>query len=323
MTRGPAWYADAVRLLPTPTAVEPLSGLPLWIKRDDRILEPYGGNKVRKLERFLGDARAKGKTRLLTLGAAGSHQLVAASIYGRAEGFEVEAVVVPQPATAHARRNLRIALGHGLRAVAVPAWSLGPAVLAARRGRDAYVIPLGGSNVIGALAFASAARELEAQVRRGDLPEPDVIVVALGSGGTAAGLAVGLEQAGMRSRVVGVAISHPTPVLSVLATRLARATARRCGASTKAALRLAVDRRWVGRGYGHPTAEGEAAVREAAARGIDLDSTYTGKAFACALALAREGKQVLFWHTLSTFPIEPLLAGAPVALPARLERLLR
>jgi 1-aminocyclopropane-1-carboxylate deaminase/D-cysteine desulfhydrase-like pyridoxal-dependent ACC family enzyme len=306
------------------TPVERAGDPPLWIKRDDRIAEPYGGNKVRKLERLLDQARAEGKSRLLTLGAAGSHQVVATAIYGRAQGFEVDAVLVPQPGTAHARTNLRVALGHGLRAHAAPAWSVAPAVVATKLGRDTFFIPLGGSNVVGSLGYVDAGRELAAQITAGDLPEPDVVVVALGSGGTAAGLAVAFEEARLRTRVIGVAVSHPARVLSVMAHRLTRETAKAIGVSTRAAQRLEVDRRWVGRGYGFFTHEAQAAIADAVAMGVELDPTYTAKAFACALARVRAGgERVLFWHTLSTWPLEPLLADAPDELPASLARLLK
>src|SRR4051794_27425231 len=119
-----------------PTPLEQLAPLGLWVKRDDLVSPLYGGNKVRKLERFLGDARAAGKTRILTMGAAGSHQVVATALYGRREGFEVEAVLVPQPGTDHARRNLRVALAQGLEPVVASSWPAGPALVATRLRRD-------------------------------------------------------------------------------------------------------------------------------------------------------------------------------------------
>lgn len=303
----------------------------LWIKRDDLSSDLYGGNKVRKLELLLGAARDAGRTRILTMGAAGSHQVVATAMYGAREGFTVEAVLVAQPASAHAELNLRVALAYGLHAIACPAWALAPALVAARSGRDAYFVPLGGSNVLGSLGFVDAAHELAAQVRAGELEEPDVVVVAMGSGGTAAGLAAGFEQAGLRTRVLGVAVSPPTALLKHLARRLTKNTAEGAGmpvaAALRAAARLDVEGRWMGRGYGHATEEGSAASEVARGAGVVLDATYTAKAFACALALAGRGdvRNVLYWHTLSTAPLEPLLSDEARAakLPKPLARLLR
>lgn len=302
----------------------------LWVKRDDLSSQLYGGNKVRKLEVLLGAAREAGKKRILTLGAVGSHQVVATAVYGAREGFEVDAVLVPQPASPHAERNLRVALAHGLHATACPAWSLAPAYVASRWSSDAYFVPLGGSNALGSLGFVDAAHELAKQVRAGELPEPDVVVVAMGSGGTAAGLAVGFEQAGLRTRVLGVAVAPPTPVLRHLARRLAQKTAAAAGSSVaigvRAAKRIDVDGTWIGRGYGHATDEGRAAMEVAREAGLTLDATYTAKAFACALARVKRGDsgEVLYWHTLSTAPLAPLLGtGGDAPLPRALAKLLK
>jgi 1-aminocyclopropane-1-carboxylate deaminase/D-cysteine desulfhydrase-like pyridoxal-dependent ACC family enzyme len=321
---------DRLRLLADqPTPLQWLEALGLWVKRDDLVAALYGGNKVRKLERLLGAARAAGKSRILTLGAAGSHQVVATVLYGRRAGFEVEAVLVPQPASEHARRNLRASLAQGLEPIVSPSWPAAPAIVATRLRRDTYFVPLGGSNVLGSLGFVDAASELATQVASGTMPEPEVVVVALGSGGTAAGLAVGFEAAEMRTRVLAVAVSQPAPVLAAMARRVARKTAEELGLSrariVRAVKRIEIDRRWIGRGYGWSTPEGEAALDAAARTGVVLDPTYTAKAFACALAMARAPTRsgpILYWHTLSTAPMEPLLAGTR-ELPADLARLFR
>jgi D-cysteine desulfhydrase len=299
----------------------------LWVKRDDLSSPIYGGNKVRKLELLLGAARAAGRSKLLTIGAVGSHQVVATAVYGKRYGFAVEAILVRQPSSPHARRNLQVALAHGLLATAAPAWALAPPLLATRWERDAYFIRLGGSSALGSLGFVDAGRELASQIAAGALPEPDVVVVAVGSGGTAAGLAVGFEQSGLRTRVLGVAVSPPTPLLAHLARQLALKTGALAGlgpaAAKRAAQRIEVEGRWIGRGYGHPTPEGDAALAEARGVGLTLDPTYTAKGFAAALAHVREGnsRNVLFWHTLSTAPLEPLLGADPAPIPLRLERL--
>jgi 1-aminocyclopropane-1-carboxylate deaminase/D-cysteine desulfhydrase-like pyridoxal-dependent ACC family enzyme len=332
-----------------PTPVERIRALStaaseLWVKRDDLTSDVYGGNKVRKLELFFGAAREAGKSRILTIGAAGSHQVVATAIFGARHGFEVEAVLVPQPGSAHARENLRVAVAHGLRANVAPAWALGPPLVMARLARrrgDTFFIPLGGSSPLGTLAFVDAGRELAAQVRAGQMPEPDVAVVALGSGGTAAGLAVAFEETGLRTRVVGVAVSRPVSALAAMARRLAGASAVAAKLSAdvgeRAARRLEVTSAFLGKGYGHATRAGEEATAAAAALpatgparvaaaagGLALDATYTAKAFACALDRVRDGsdRTVLYWHTLSSAPLDPRgVARAP--LEARLERAFR
>lgn len=313
---------------PTPVERATVDGASLWVKRDDVVAPDYGGNKVRKLEYLVAAAKAARKARVVTIGAVGSHHVLATALYGAREGLAVEAVLVPQPSSAHARDNLRAALALGLRPFAVSSWAAAPVAVAARLGSGAYFVPLGGSSPLGSLGFVDAAKELAAQVAAGALPEPDVVVVAMGSGGTAAGLAVGLELAQMRTRVVGVAVSQPAPLLAAMARRLARRTGVRVGLSRaearRAADRIEADRRWVGRGYGYSTREGETAMTGAARVGIRLDPTYTAKAFACATerARGRPADAVLYWHTLSAAPMEPLLAGAG-ELPVEIAKLFR
>lgn len=285
----------------------------LWIKRDDLVSPVYGGNKVRRLERLLADARSRRKRRIVTMGAAGSHHVLATALFGAREGFEVEAVVVPQPGSDHARANLRAALAQGLQPVVAPSWKAAAALVRP----DGYRIPVGGSSPLGALGYVDAAIELAAQVRAGVMPRPDAIVFALGSGGMGAGLAVGLAAAGLDTRAVGIAISGPFPLIDAMARRLVKQTAKLAALPPGLTPRLEIDRRWIGRGYGYATPEGERAAAVAASYGLVVDRTYTAKAFAAALALAAErpDETILFWHTLSSAPMEPLLAHAPPLSP--------
>jgi 1-aminocyclopropane-1-carboxylate deaminase/D-cysteine desulfhydrase-like pyridoxal-dependent ACC family enzyme len=322
---------------PTPVQrVAPLSTAEseLWVKRDDLTHSVYGGNKVRKLEHLLSDARARGATRVVTVGAAGSHHVLATAYFGARAGLAVEAVLVPQPRTPHVLEVLRADVALGLRAFPVDSWVAAPFAVARRIAAGARFVALGGSSVVGSMGYVAAARELASQVHSGAMPEPDVCVVALGSGGTAAGLAAGFEAEGLRTRVVGVCVSAPPWLVRVLSLLLARACARRAGVHphrasvTSMRARLALDLRFLGGGHGHPTPEGEEATRTAlGAAGLVLDPTYTAKAFASTLwhLRARRARHVLYWHTLSSAPMGPLLQGAPEedALDPSLRRLLK
>jgi 1-aminocyclopropane-1-carboxylate deaminase/D-cysteine desulfhydrase-like pyridoxal-dependent ACC family enzyme len=305
------------------------------VKRDDLTGEPYGGNKVRKLEYILADARARGATRLVTVGAVGSHHVLATTLYGESAGFTVEAALMPQPRTEHVVEVLRAGLGHGMRPLAAGSYAAVVAKLIPRVvGRGAYFVTVGGSSPRGSLGYVDAARELAAQVRAGEMPEPDLVVVALGSGGTAGGLAAGLELEGLRSRVVGVVVAEPAWFVALRARRLARACLRLAGGRRPARgwldARLEIDRAWLGLGYGFTTEAGTRAMQAAEGVGLVLDPTYTAKTFAAALDRverlrdAPAPKTVLYWHTLSSAPMAPLLAGAPeeVAVPAAVRRLL-
>jgi D-cysteine desulfhydrase len=112
-------------------------------------------------------------------------------------------------------------------------------------------------------------------------------------------------------------VSSPPWALRFVSLYLACACAKRIGAPASVASmreRLTIDTRFLGAGYGHPSADGAdatGAAREGA--GLVLDPTYTAKAFASALwhVRARQARHVLYWHTLSSAPMGPLLIGAP------------
>lgn len=320
-----------VGLANLPTPVEPLGLIPsgsasFYIKRDDRSGDPYGGNKVRKLEFLLGAAQRKGAQRLITIGAAGSHHALATTIYGRALGFDVTLVLFPQPLTPHVREVLLLdqALGAELRFTR--RMELIPAALFATtlryRNQRAYVIPAGGSDAIGTLGYVSAALELAEQIERGELPEPASVVVAAGTLGTAAGLALGFAIAGLETRIKAVRITARIVTNERVLTRLIRGTQdllRRAGAKIDVAAgaiaRVELLHDHIGRGYGLETEEGTQATRHFHRHGILLDPTYTAKAAAAFMARAGDlPKPLLFWQTLSA--AEPPAAGAVLdALP--------
>ncbi len=158
-----------------------------------------------------------------------------------------------------------------------------------------------------ASGYVDAACELAEQVRGGEIPEPSHAVVALGSGGTAAGLAAGLELAGLRTHLVCVLVNDLIKLDARRVARLAARTARllsRHGVPAEAPLPadVTVETAWLGPGYGHPTSEGAAALELLRDReGVELEPVYTAKAVAGLLALNREGRfgdgPVLYWHT--------------------------
>lgn len=302
---------------PTPLERLPVAGAPgeLWVKRDDLTGDAYGGNKVRKLEHILDEARARRATRIVTFGAAGSHHVLATTLYGRRAGFRVAAILTPQPRTAHAIDNLRAGLAMGLEAHPARSIAQIPRVLAGVWERGDMLVPPGGSNVTGTLGYVDAAEELAQAIRSEEAPLPDAIVVALGSGGTAAGLLAGLVRAGLPTRVVGVRIVEPILTGKLRVASLAMAAMRRAGAEMEPRSllnQLEVDGRWLGGGYGHSTPAGERATALADERGLALDPTYTAKAFAAALDIVNRGRhrRVLYWHTLSSAPLAPLLENA-------------
>jgi D-cysteine desulfhydrase len=159
----------------------------------------------------------------------------------------------------------------------------------------------------------AAAFELEAQVSAGLLPEPDLIVLPLGSGGTAAGLCAGLLRTKLRTRVLAVAVAEPAQVFARKAHLLARELVEP-SARLQVSARLEVSLGYLGEGgYGVPTRASDQALTQAARCALVLDDTYTAKAFAAAVDRVAMGldRTVLFWNTLSSADLGPLLLGAP------------
>jgi len=334
----------AFTALPTPVEVFPLDGVPegnLYVKRDDRSGISYGGNKPRKLEFIIGAALARGARRLVTSGGLGTNHGLATTILGREAGLAATLVLVPQPVTDAVRRSLLLHAAYGADLVfgaSIPAAALrgGAAIArAALRGERPFLVATGGSSTLGTLGFVSAGLELAEQVRGGALPEPAEVWVAVGSGGTLAGLAAGLRLAGLASRVVGVLVTDILPPSPRRLARAANAALSRLRALGAEVPELAIApsdfdlvRDQLGPGYGSPTAAGREAVAAAARCGVHLETTYTGKALAAlierASRAARPDRPVLFWNTYSGVDVEARAPRPldPASLPARIRRIL-
>jgi D-cysteine desulfhydrase len=316
-----------------PTPVRELSVLareagldqPLWLKDDSRSAELWGGNKPRKLEWVLADARRRRFASVLTFGGLATNHGLATALYARQAGLGCVLVLVDQPLDEHVQLQLerirasgaRVVVTHDIaRTLAALPWLLARHAQGSPP-RPPYVLPPGGSSPVGALGFVEAGLELAAQVRDGELPEPAAIVTALGSGGTAAGLLLGTRLGGLRSRVLAVLVNDRLALSERTLLKLARRTRslleRRGAPAGQPAIEssaLEVVRGWMGEGYGHHTPDGDAAVALADdAEGLRLEHVYTGKALAALLALSRSGRlgdgPILYWHTHSGVEAPP------------------
>lgn len=308
---------------PTPIEALPLDGAArgtLFVKRDDRSCPLYGGNKPRKLEFLLGRALARGTRTLVTTGGLGTNHGLAMTILGRAVGIGAVLVLVDQPATPSVRETLRLQCAYGATQLAARnvagavVLTLGALVASTLRGERPQLVPTGGSSALGDVGFVSAAFELAEQVRAGELPEPASIFVAVGSGGSMAGLVLGLKLAGLRSRVEGVLVTDILPPSPARLARAARATLGLLRRADPSVPQVKIDaedfpltRNQLGSGYGSPTPAALEAVHAAGTLGLRLDTTYTGKALAAlrAYAAARTpgSGPVLFWNTYNAVDV--------------------
>lgn len=276
----------------------------LLIKRDDLDAPTLGGNKARALELLLAGADAT--LPLLTVGATGSTHALSVARHGASLGLRTQVITWPQEthevadATAARMRELadvtptRFVLTAFVRAL----WR--------RTMRRVHWIPAGGSTPLGALGHVDAALELAEQLTREGRTMPDSIVLPLGSGGTTAGLLVGLSLLGARTRVIGVRVVPKVVANRRHVLRLARRT--RALLETRSGERLppldeellVVEHGAFGGAYGRETNDATRAAEQLrAAGGPPLEGTYSAKAFAVALARARRApdERVLFWLT--------------------------
>jgi 1-aminocyclopropane-1-carboxylate deaminase/D-cysteine desulfhydrase-like pyridoxal-dependent ACC family enzyme len=298
-------------LLARASLVEPLprladrlgAGPRLLIKRDDAIPFAFGGNKVRKLAFVAARAQADGADTLITAGGIQSNHARATAAVAATLGMRAVLVangVEPERPTANALLDRLL----GADVVYVPTREArAPAIREqASRIREAggrpYEIPIGASVPLGALGFVHAILELLEQI-----PAPDVIVHSTSSGGTQAGLVAGCRLLKLPTRVVGVSADAPSAELQAEVQRIVSGIGALLGVNLDQGTAIEVDDRFVGSGYGMPTAASREAIELLArTEAVFLDPTYTAKAMAGLLAYVRQqrfpaAQTVLFWHT--------------------------
>ncbi len=331
-----------LRMLAGQTPVEPfaVAGLPpgaAWVKRDERSAPIYGGNKPRKLEFLIGNAIARRARRLVTTGGLATNHGLATTIAGRAAGLATTLVLVDQPLTAGVRESLLLQSAWGAEQISggnVPgaaAQVLRVLARSTRRGERPLLIASGGSSWRGNVGLVAAALELAEQVGANDCPAPSEVYVAIGTGGTAAGLAAGFALARLPVRVVGVLVTDILPpsrrALVGAANRVLRRLRRIDRGVPATRVRsdaIEIVTRQRGAGYGAPTPAGLDAVAAARECGLQLEPTYTGKCLAELRARASEGAldagPVLYWHTYNAVDVRTTapLPLDPERLPPRL-----
>jgi L-cysteate sulfo-lyase len=309
-----------VRLFPTPTPLEPLANLSrhlggpqIWIKRDDCTVVATGGNKIRKLEWLVGEAKAQGADHLVTQGAVQSNHVRQTAAVAKRFGMKCTALLEHRIETNDRDylnsgnvlldRLFDVAIEYRPAGADMNAEAEAKGAALRQAGEKTYVIPGGGSNRVGALGYVSCAQELVQQADEMGL-KIDRVVTATGSAGTQAGLVVGLEGMNAGIPVLGIGVRAPKDRQETNVHRLAEATADYVGVRggiPRPAVMANCD--YVGPGYGQPT-EGmtEAVLMLARLEGVLLDPVYSGKAMAGVIDLIRKGEfrkdeTIVFLHT--------------------------
>ncbi|MDP1568794.1 MAG: pyridoxal-phosphate dependent enzyme [Vicinamibacterales bacterium] len=313
-----------VRLGAFPTPLVPLArlgaelGIDLWMKRDDVSGLAIGGNKTRKLEFILADARARGSRTIVTVGPLTSNHTMMTAAAARRAGFDIHCVVAGT-APDRARDwsgNLLLLDYLGATLHFCPMDFTAPTAADARRvealcaevtaATDGYFVPAGGTMPQAEPGYMSAIAEIARQ-RAGRFDFDDV-VLAFGTGSTTTGVLLGLALGGFTARVHPVAITNRAS-----AEAFGQRPPRQLFDESVAhfGLDLAPDAISVHdivygcaeEGYGVPNAGSDAAIRRmASTEGYFLDTVYTAKAFAGLTTLVGDGRipqgaRVLFLHT--------------------------
>lgn len=308
-----------VRLAQLPTPLEEasrlsefLGGPRIFFKRDDLTGMGLGGNKVRKLEFVIGRALAQGVDSLVVCGGFQSNLARIAAAVGNRLGLHVVLVLGGEPGEPREPvGNMLLDRLHGVTVHTVdtsPRWDFGTAVEDVaddlrRRGRNPYVVPLGGSGPEGIAGYVNATEELLTQIAERAL-RPARLYVPVGSGGTFAGLILGALNQGAPYQVVGISVSRPRDYLLEHIPAAANVAAESLGLARRpAATDLHVEAGYVGAAYGAMT-EGcrDAISLVARTEGVLLDPVYSGKAMHGLIDHIRAGRigsgdTVVFLHT--------------------------
>ncbi|MCC7541971.1 MAG: D-cysteine desulfhydrase family protein [Deltaproteobacteria bacterium] len=311
-----------IPLVHGPTPLRPLSrlgaelGIDLWVKRDDMTGGADAGNKLRKLELLFAEALARGATHVVTCGGIQSNHARATALVAASLG--IRAVLLLRT-TSDAERGARPSgnvlldrlAGAEIRWVTPDEYRRRADEMASvaetirRDGGTPYVIPEGGSNALGAMGYALAMCEIREQVARGEGPSSrngiafDSIVLACGSGGTAAGAMLGAAREGVAAHVVAIAVCDDEDYFRAAIDRLCGEADARYRLPGPSLTSLDVIDGYKGPGYAQSYPEMRATMlRAARTEGLVLDPVYTGKAFHALCTEGRAlGNRVLFLHT--------------------------
>jgi D-cysteine desulfhydrase len=285
-----------------------LGGPEIYVKRDDQTGLATGGNKVRKLEFFLADVLAKKCDHIVTLGGPQSNHVRQTAAAAARFGIECSLVLRgDQPPQSLGNLLLDELIGAKIH------WSgtRTPQEVAAElaehlreSGANPYLIPLGGSNGLGALGYAAAMEETLDQLAAQNL-RIDTIVFASSSAGTQAGMVLGAKVRGYAGRILGININSTEEELKALVNEFAQAGAAIAGVSVEDP-RIEVNSNYLGGGYAIVgDLERDAIKTVARTEGLLLDPVYTGRAMGGLLDLIQRGEidrkqNLLFWHTGGT-----------------------
>lgn len=287
-------------------------GRDLYVKRDDTTPFALGGNKVRKLEFLAADALKAGADTLVAAGAIQSNHVRQTAAVAAKLGLRCLALLenpIGTDDSNYLSNGNRLLLDlFGAEVELVPNLDTAEELLAEagkrlrREGRKPYIVPIGGSNALGALGYVRAGLELAEQIQLSGQAF-SAVVLASGSAGTHAGLAIALAEVLPAVDVIGVTVSRTDAAQRPKVEGLVARTLELLGHDAPAQPTIQLWDEYFGPRYGEPNTGTLEAVRLLASQeGLLLDPVYTGKAMAGLLdgiqrnRFTRTGP-ILFLHT--------------------------
>lgn len=323
-------------LINAPTSVERLHELEkhlnldkgqIFIKRDDINHQIYGGNKLRKFEFIFGNAILKKKKKaIVTYGGIGTHHGLASAILCNKlhPPLKCDLFLYNQPLTWHVQRSLllydyfKAKLHFGKTDISTFIKALFFWIF---HRKYEFILPggsllFGRGTPLGVVGFIEATFELNEQIKKGQIPEPDLIFLANGTTGTAAGLVAGCKLLGLKSKVYAVAVYKEFIANTSNLARNANKALKYLHKRDKNFPKIKISRDdfelvkgYLGSGYGVKTIKGQNAVDtifdlEGKSKGFNLETTYTGKAMAAMFDFLKKeenkNKTILFWNTYNS-----------------------
>jgi D-cysteine desulfhydrase len=295
--------------LPTPIEELPnlskaLGGPRLLVKRDDQTGLAFGGNKTRKLEFLIAEARKQGADMLISGGAMQSNHCRQTAAAAARYGFDCTLVLTGEKPKQPSANFLLDQL-FGAEIVTVEDRAFRDQTLqetfdkAIAAGKKPYLVPYGGSSPTGAMGYTFAMQEFMRQSVHADW-----IVFGTSSGGTHAGLVLGQRAFAFKGKVLGISIDEPEEELKSHVSELASQASEKLGERIHFTRNdVLATEEYCQAGYGvFGEGEREAIHLFASHEGLLLDPVYTGRAAAGMIDLIRRGffkkdETVLFWHT--------------------------
>ncbi len=281
----------------------------LWIKRDDLTGHSFGGNKTRKMEFVLGDARAIKADTIVTVGGLQSNHCRQTAVACAKAGFRCILLLAgEEPETYTGNLLLSSMLGAEIKFFPddhlLTMHSRLDEVLETLKdfGLNPYAVPAGATMPVGVISYAVAMEELYFQTQNEGFT-PEKIIVATGTAGTLAGLIVGAQMLDLDVDIIGVSVLHDAEEATLKVKNQISRIIDKYPEVDDFTPNIHIDDTFLEPGYGIMT-EGVRTAIDTFAKmdGIFLDPVYTGKAGLALMRLALNGDiksdaHTIFWHT--------------------------